>query len=196
LGTSQGAPPPAGGCRVVLDASRTNVRPGGDLLEIRTQAVPEGCSPAVASRAEWAQRLTSDDPAVVRLSVTANPGKEPRITAVHIGDKVLVLEQAGVEAPAVSVVPGKLPFGIQAKKILPKSRRIAIEAEDPNAAVAVTTTAAWIIATPVKGKAREYDVRIDPDSVPAIRRSEAAVRVSAGGTVLDVPVIAERPYLR
>jgi hypothetical protein len=109
---------------------------------------------------------------------------------------VLVLEQAGVEAPGISVVPGKLAFGIQRKKILPESRRIAIDAQDPKAAVAVVPTAPWVIATPVKGKAREYDIRIDSAAVPAEFRNEAAVRVTSGAAVVDVPVVAERPRLR
>jgi hypothetical protein len=101
------------------------------------------------------------------------------------------VEQAGVEAPAVSVVPGKLAFGLDPKKTPPK-RRIAIQAEDANAAVAVTATAPWLSVTPVKGKGREYDVQVDTTAVPPGRLREGAIRVSAGTAVVDVPVVVER----
>jgi hypothetical protein len=149
----------------------------------------------VAIRSDWVQKLTADDSASIRLSVTANPSSEPRLTTVLVADKIFVVEQAGAEAPAVSVVPGKLTFGLQPKKS-PGRRRIAVQADDPNATVTVASTAPWITATPVKGKLREYDVKVDTAAIPPGRLREGAVRVTAGTAVVDVAVVVERTETR
>lgn len=188
-------PVPSGGCTATLNVSRVPVRSGGDVVEVRTQPEPAGCTPAVAVPAEWAKWITSGDPSVVRLSVTANPSRESRITAVHVADKVFLLDQAGVEAPGVAVVPGKIAFGLEHKKNPPK-RRISIQSDDPNAAVTVMATAPWLTATPVKGKGREYDVQVDRSALPPGRLKEAAIRVAAGSAVVDVPVVVERQETR
>jgi hypothetical protein len=157
--------------------------------------VPAGCTPGVVVRSDWLQKLTSTDPESIRLSVTANPSPELRLATVMVADKIFVVQQAGAETPGLSVVPGKLVFGLRPHRS-PYPRRIAIQADDPNATITVAATAPWIRTKPVKRKTREYDVRIDTAAIPPGRLREAAVRVSAGAAVVDVPVIVERTETR
>jgi len=110
---------------------------------------------------------------------------------VHVADKVMVLEQAGMEAPAVSVVPGKLTFGLN-PNFRPPTQRIEISAENPDATVTVSVTEPWVRAMPVKKKAFTYDVQIDKALIPPGRLREAAIRVTAGAAVVEVPVVVER----
>jgi hypothetical protein len=178
-------------CQVTLNASRVSVPARGQTLDVRTENVPPGCSPAVAIRSQWLQSSASGQPDIIRLLVTPNQSREARATTVLIADKVLTIEQAASEPPPVSVVPGRLTFGLHPKKA-PEARRIAIQAEDPNATVVVTSTADWLSATPVKGRTREYDVKINPAKIPPGRSNEAAVHVSAGAAAADVIVVVER----